>query len=75
MDSANDVLKKRVEAVLDMAITTVSSLSESFMSGGPVIAEDTTATTTTTLVNEKQPSLPVDEKVQDDGAEEVKAND
>ncbi|PPQ90538.1 hypothetical protein CVT25_015852 [Psilocybe cyanescens] len=75
VDSANDVLKKRVEAVLDMAITTVSSLSESFMSGGPVIAEDTTATTTTTLVNEKQPSLPVDEKVQDDGAEEVKAND
>ncbi|KAF8971137.1 beta-lactamase-like protein [Flammula alnicola] len=40
VNSANDALKKRVEAVLDMALTTVSSLSESFVSGAPVVAED-----------------------------------
>ena len=34
------MLKKRVEGVLDMALTTISSLSESFTSGVPVIAED-----------------------------------
>jgi cleavage and polyadenylation specificity factor subunit 3 len=38
--SSNETLKKRVEGVLDMALTTISSLSESFMSGAPVIAED-----------------------------------
>jgi len=41
VSSNNDALKKRVEAVLDMALTTVSSLSESFMSGAPVVAEET----------------------------------
>ena len=40
MSSNNDTLKKRVEAVLDMALTTVSSLSESFVSGAPVVAEE-----------------------------------
>lgn len=40
MSSTNDTLKKRVEAVLDMALTTVSSLSESFVSGAPVVAEE-----------------------------------
>ncbi|KAF7964987.1 hypothetical protein HWV62_1182 [Athelia sp. TMB] len=33
--SPSDVLRKRVEAVLDMALSTVSSLTESFMSGEP----------------------------------------
>ncbi|KAG5349761.1 endoribonuclease ysh1 [Termitomyces sp. Mn162] len=33
--SSNEPLRKRVEAVLDMAITTVSSLAESFTSGAP----------------------------------------
>ena len=41
MSSNNDALKKRVEAVLDMALTTVSSLYESFVSGAPVVAEET----------------------------------
>ena len=40
MSSSSETLKKRVEAVLDMAVTTVSSLSESFMSGAPVVAEE-----------------------------------
>jgi cleavage and polyadenylation specificity factor subunit 3 len=40
VSSNNDTLKKRVEAVLDMALTTVSSLSESFVSGAPVVAEE-----------------------------------
>lgn len=34
------MFKKRVEVVLDMAVTTVSSLNKSFMSGGPASAED-----------------------------------
>ncbi|KAF5338507.1 hypothetical protein D9611_013233 [Ephemerocybe angulata] len=34
----HEPLRKRVEAVLDMALTTVSSLSESFTSGAPVDA-------------------------------------
>ena len=38
--SSNEALKKRVEAVLDMAVTTVSSLSESFTAGKPVVAEE-----------------------------------
>jgi len=29
-----------VEGVLDIALTTISSLSESFVSGAPVIAEE-----------------------------------
>lgn len=38
--SSNETLKKRVEGVLDMALTTVSSLSESFISGVPVVTEE-----------------------------------
>ncbi|KZP17938.1 Metallo-hydrolase/oxidoreductase [Athelia psychrophila] len=34
--STNDALRKRVEAVLDMALSTVSSLTESFISGAPI---------------------------------------
>lgn len=33
MVSPQETLKKRVEAILDMAVSTVSSLTESFMSG------------------------------------------
>ncbi|KXN90836.1 Endoribonuclease YSH1 [Leucoagaricus sp. SymC.cos] len=42
--SSNEALKKRVEAVLDMAVTTVSSLSEAFSSGVPVAKDDTSLT-------------------------------
>lgn len=35
----NEALRKRVEAVLDMAVTTVSSLTESFTSGVPAFVE------------------------------------
>ncbi|KAG9316339.1 beta-lactamase-like protein [Chiua virens] len=38
--SSSDVLKKRIEAVLDMAVTTISSLTESFQSGASVLQED-----------------------------------
>lgn len=38
--STNEALRKRVEAVLDMAVTTVSSLTESFFSGAPVQSPD-----------------------------------
>lgn len=40
MTSSSEALKKRVEAVLDMAVTTVSSLTESFQSGASVLEED-----------------------------------
>ncbi|KAJ3560193.1 hypothetical protein NP233_g10999 [Leucocoprinus birnbaumii] len=39
--SSNEALKRRVEAVLDMAVTTVSTLSEAFSSGVPVANDDT----------------------------------
>lgn len=35
VDSSSDALRRRVEAVLEMAASTVSSLSESFASGAP----------------------------------------
>jgi len=41
VSSSNDALKKRVEAVLDMAVTTVSSLSEAFSSGALVASDNT----------------------------------
>ncbi|KAH9946990.1 beta-lactamase-like protein [Amylocystis lapponica] len=38
--STSDALKRRVEAVLDMAVTTVSSLSAAFTSGVPLSSEE-----------------------------------
>ena len=40
MTSAHELLKKRVEAVLDMALTTITSLAETFTSSRPVSNED-----------------------------------
>ena len=40
MTSAHESLKKRVEVVLDMALTTITSLAETFTSSGPVSNED-----------------------------------
>jgi len=39
--SSDTALKKRVEAVLDMAVTTVGSLAESFVAMAPIEDEDT----------------------------------
>ncbi|KIJ67728.1 hypothetical protein HYDPIDRAFT_107205 [Hydnomerulius pinastri MD-312] len=39
--STNESLKKRIETVLDMAVSTVSSLTESFQSGASMLHEDT----------------------------------
>ncbi|KDQ57603.1 hypothetical protein JAAARDRAFT_35295 [Jaapia argillacea MUCL 33604] len=38
--SSHEILKKRVENVLDMAVSTISSLTESFTSGVPVSVEE-----------------------------------
>lgn len=38
--SSSDVLRKRVEAVLEMALSTISSLSESFTSAAPLSTEE-----------------------------------
>ncbi|KAI0779663.1 beta-lactamase-like protein [Fomes fomentarius] len=40
VQSSSESLKRRVEAVLDMAVTTVSSLSEAFTAGVPLQMED-----------------------------------
>ncbi|KAH8119337.1 Metallo-hydrolase/oxidoreductase [Phellopilus nigrolimitatus] len=39
VESSSESLKKRIEAVLDMALTTVSSLSESYTSDVPLVVE------------------------------------
>lgn len=41
MTSSSESLKRRVEAVLDMAVSTVSSLSEAFTAGVPLQTEET----------------------------------
>ena len=41
MVSPNELLKKRVEAVLDMALTTITSLAQTFTSSRPVSNEGT----------------------------------
>ncbi|KAF8658235.1 hypothetical protein AX16_002012 [Volvariella volvacea WC 439] len=38
--SSNETLRKRVEQVFDMAVTTVSSLTESFTSGAPTAGDE-----------------------------------
>ncbi|TFY63158.1 hypothetical protein EVJ58_g3409 [Rhodofomes roseus] len=40
VESTSEQLKRRVEAVLDMALSTVSSLNESFTSGVPLLSEE-----------------------------------
>ncbi|KAH9855161.1 mRNA 3'-end-processing protein YSH1 [Lenzites betulinus] len=40
VESTSDSLRRRVEAVLDMAVSTVSSLSEAFTAGAPLHLED-----------------------------------
>lgn len=68
MSSNNDALKKRVEAVLDMALTTVSSLSESFVSGAPVVADESG------LAKEK-PEFLLSEIEQEEGLKEASMED
>ncbi|KAF7783001.1 hypothetical protein Agabi119p4_2377 [Agaricus bisporus var. burnettii] len=50
--SSNEALKRRVEAVLDMAVTTVSTLSEAFSSGVAVTGDDA-GLTRESIVEEK----------------------
>jgi cleavage and polyadenylation specificity factor subunit 3 len=38
--SVNELLKKRVETVLDMALTTITSLAQTFTSSRPISHED-----------------------------------
>ncbi|RDB16925.1 Endoribonuclease YSH1 [Hypsizygus marmoreus] len=57
VSSLNDPLKKRVEAVLDMAVTTVSSLAESFSSKVPLEEEDIYGGFSKELVKESKPIL------------------
>ena len=46
--SSSGTLRKRVEAVLDMALSTVSSLNEAFASAAPLIVEEGAAITDNT---------------------------
>lgn len=64
MTSSNEVLRKRVEAVLDMAVTTVSSLTESFQSGTSVLEEDAVVGKETDHQDEAS-EIPEDSSVQE----------
>jgi len=61
--SESESLKKRVEAVLDMAITTISSLSETFATGGSPLT-DAAVTTQENYKGVTKSATP--EQVQDD---------
>jgi len=65
--SSNEALKKRVEAVLDMAVTTISSLSEAFTSGTPLASEDAALTQEKEGMEELEKAVPQDtgSKVED----------
>lgn len=52
VDSSSDTLRKRVETVLDLALTTVSSLTESFASDiPPSVSEDAKDKLDTEILN------------------------
>ncbi|KAI0266752.1 mRNA 3'-end-processing protein YSH1 [Gloeopeniophorella convolvens] len=59
VDSSSETLRRRVEAVLEMAVSTVSSLSESFVSGAPEEHPDEGKG------QAKEPMSPVDESEED----------
>lgn len=40
MTCANEVLRKRIEVVLEMAVSTISSLTELFKSSAPMMNEE-----------------------------------
>lgn len=55
VQSSDESLRKRVEAVLNMAVSTVSSLDEAFTSGIPLDSEEQPA-----IQIEKETSIPQD---------------
>jgi len=59
--SSHESLRKRVETILDMAVSTVSSLAESFMSGIPLGSEDG-------VLNKNKASIPAEVEAQDKNA-------
>ncbi|KAH8083771.1 beta-lactamase-like protein [Cristinia sonorae] len=69
--SSNEGLRKRVEAVLDMALSTVSSLDESFTTGLSLVAEEPTADSGQDTVMDTSTSKLEDpeEKKEEDGGE------
>jgi cleavage and polyadenylation specificity factor subunit 3 len=56
--SSHESLRKRVETILDMAVSTVSSLAESFMSGVPLGSEDG-------VLNKNKANIPAEVEAQD----------
>ncbi|KAL6310461.1 beta-lactamase-like protein [Sparassis latifolia] len=56
--SANDALRKRVESVLDMAVSTIASLSEAFTSGVPLLSEEAAAAEAVKQTHSASPAVP-----------------
>lgn len=63
MASTNDALRKRVETVLDMALSTVSSLTESFISGATTSGDQGGAPNQD--ANKTSSEIPVDAQAMD----------
>jgi len=71
VESNQEQLKKRIENVLDVAISTISSLSESYSAGGTLISGDVQqGALTTTETAEALP--PVKEDPEDEGGADPK---
>lgn len=61
--STNEALRKRVEAVLDMAVATISSLSESFTSGVALTSEEAPVDLAVKDKTSASPALPGPERM------------
>lgn len=69
MESSNEALRKRVETVLDMAASTVSSLHESFSSGDAMEDEESMMAKAKSAADKTLESVPEEEQSQDKAAE------
>lgn len=58
VESSSESLRKRVEAVLDMALTTVTSLSEAYLSETPLIEKEATMAKETPDLSAEKEKMP-----------------
>lgn len=58
VESSSESLRKRVEAVLDMALTAVTSLSEAYLSETPLIEKEATMAKETPDLSAEKEKIP-----------------
>ena len=75
IDSTSDALRRRVEAVLDMALTTVTPLSESYISETPLIEKEKEKEKSTETLGSEAPDDKVVEIRPKDLPQEPKAEE